>query len=53
LIRIKKTNQETKKRIQEIIAQDFTKLSRIIPWDGMHKQTVNKIMKIIKDFYLK
>mgnify|MGYP003661484105 CR=1 FL=1 len=36
-----------KKKIKEIISKDFQKNVTTIPWDGMHDEAVEKIMKII------
>ena len=37
------------KKIKEIISKDFKKNEITIPWDGMHDEAVEKIMKIIEN----
>ena len=37
-----------KKKIKEIIRKNFNKNRIAIPWDGMHDEAVEKIMKIIE-----
>ena len=38
-----------KKKIKEIIRKNFNKNRIAIPWDGMHDEAVEKIMKIIEE----
>ena len=35
------------KKIKEIIRKNYEKNATSIPWDGMHDEAVEKIMKII------
>ena len=38
-----------KEKIKDIISKDFKKNVTSIPWDGMHDDAVEKIMKIIEE----
>ncbi len=37
-----------KKKIREIIKENYDRNRNAIPWDGMHEEAVKKIMKIIE-----
>ncbi len=37
-----------KDKIREIIKENYDRNRNTIPWDGMHEEAVEKIMKIIE-----